>query len=57
MPLDCKNITTIKRQLQANSSLLMGDQIINGSATKTGGVGADSSGLSDSILSKISEEV
>ena len=39
MPLDCKNITTIKRHLQANSSLLMGDQIIGGSATKTGGAG------------------
>jgi len=52
MPLDCKNITTIKRHLQANSSLLMGDQIINGSATKTGGVGADSSGLSDAELAK-----
>lgn len=52
MPLDCKNITTIKRHLQANSSLLMGDQIIGGSATKTGGVGSDSSGLSDAELEK-----
>lgn len=52
MPLDCKNITTIKRHLQANSSLLMGDQIVGGSATKTGGVGADSSGLTAAELAK-----
>lgn len=52
MSLDCKNITTIKRHLQGNSSLLMGDQIIVGSATKTGGVGSDSSGLSDAELAK-----
>ncbi len=52
MSLDCKNISTIKRHLQANSNLLMGDQIVGGSATKTGGVGSDSSGLSDSELAK-----
>jgi len=52
MSLDCTNITTIKRHLQGNSSLLMGDQIVSGTATKTGGVGSDASGLSNSELEK-----
>jgi hypothetical protein len=58
MPLDCKNITTIKRHLQADSSLLMGDQITGGSATKTGGTWAGSDGtgsgtsLSDAELAQ-----
>ena len=49
MALDCNNITSLKRNLSAGSTLLLGDQIVDGEAIYQGGESGPS-GISDEEL-------
>ena len=49
MALDCNNITSLKRNLVPGSTLLLGDQIVDGEAVFQGGT-PDTTGISEEEL-------
>ena len=49
MAIDCKNITSLKRQLPPDATLLLGDQIVSGEAVFCGGT-PETTGISEEEL-------